>query len=77
MSADEKTGNEESGADSESLQQPRRARTTSRIDRRNVVLGVVVIALIALPNCSHHLALEEIGNRTRSRSYTDGQRQSC
>jgi len=47
MSPDEKTGTEESGADSESLQRLD-AQKRRPIDQRNFVLGVAVIALIAL-----------------------------
>jgi len=47
MSPDEKTGNEESSADSESLQHFDSQKQRG-IDRRNIVLGVAVIALIAL-----------------------------
>ncbi len=47
MSPDEKTGNEESGADSDSLQRLE-AQKRRPIDQRNLVLGVAVIALIAL-----------------------------
>jgi len=47
MSPDEKTGTEESGADSESLQRLD-AQKRRPIDQRNLVLGVAVIALIAL-----------------------------
>ena len=47
MSPDEKTGNEESSADSESLQRLD-AQKRRPIDQRNFVLGVAVIALIAL-----------------------------
>jgi multidrug efflux pump subunit AcrA (membrane-fusion protein) len=47
MSPDEKTGNEVSGADNDSLQRldPQKQR---RLDQRNLVLGVAVIGLIAL-----------------------------
>jgi multidrug efflux pump subunit AcrA (membrane-fusion protein) len=47
MNPDEKTGNEGSGADSESLQHLDSQKQRG-IDRRNIVLGVAVIALIAL-----------------------------
>jgi hypothetical protein len=46
MNPDEKIGNEGSGADSESLQHLDARK--QRPDRRNIVVGVAVIALIAL-----------------------------